>query len=51
MKDPKKHLWYYNSLLVVFKAAYEAKHTPWLVDELDRVLGELENLVTAATNE
>ena len=51
VKDPKKHLWYYNSLLAVFKAAYEAKPTPWLVDELDRVLGELENLVTAATNE
>jgi (p)ppGpp synthase/HD superfamily hydrolase len=47
VKDPQKHLWYYRSLLAVFKA----KNTTWLVDELDRVLGELENLVTAATNE
>jgi (p)ppGpp synthase/HD superfamily hydrolase len=46
-KNPQEHLWYYRELHKVFKA----KNTTWLVDELDRVLGELENLVTAATNE
>ena len=47
MKDPQKHLWYYTSLLAVFKV----KNTTWLVDELERVLGELEALITAATDE
>lgn len=47
VKDPQKHLWYYTSLLAVFKA----RNDTWLVDELERVLGELENLVTTATNE
>jgi (p)ppGpp synthase/HD superfamily hydrolase len=43
--DPQEHLWYYRALLAVFKS----KNGTWLVDELDRVLGELENLVTAPT--
>jgi (p)ppGpp synthase/HD superfamily hydrolase len=46
VKDPQKHLWYYTSLLAVFRV----RNTTWLVDELERVVGELENLVTAAAN-
>jgi len=42
--DPQQHLWYYRSLLAV----YQARNSTWLVDELARVLGELENLVTTA---
>jgi (p)ppGpp synthase/HD superfamily hydrolase len=41
VKDPQKHLWYYDSLLKVFKS----RNSTWLVDELDRVLGELQKLV------
>lgn len=42
--DPKEHLWYYESLLAVFKE----KNTTWLVDELQRVFDELKKLVAEA---
>lgn len=42
--DPQKHLWYYRSLLAV----YQSRSSTWLVAELERVLGELEDLVTKA---
>ena len=42
--DPQEHLWYYRSLLAVYKN----RNSTWLVAELDRVLGELEDLVTAS---
>ena len=42
--DPQQHLWYYRSLLVVYKT----RNSTWLVAELERVLGELEDLVTAS---
>ncbi|BDX34293.1 guanosine polyphosphate pyrophosphohydrolase [Mycobacterium antarcticum] len=46
VKDPEMHLWYYRSLLTVFKQ----RNTTWLVAELDRVYVELEQMVrTAAT--
>ena len=38
VKDPEKHLWYYKSLLEV----YQQRNTTWLVDELERVIVELE---------
>jgi (p)ppGpp synthase/HD superfamily hydrolase len=38
VKDPNDHLWYYRSLLDV----YEHKTDCWLVDELRRTLGALE---------
>jgi (p)ppGpp synthase/HD superfamily hydrolase len=41
--DPQQHLWYYRSLLAV----YQARNSTWLVAELARVLGELEELVAA----
>jgi (p)ppGpp synthase/HD superfamily hydrolase len=41
--DPQQHLWYYRSLLAV----YQARNSTWLVAELARVLGELDDLVTA----
>jgi (p)ppGpp synthase/HD superfamily hydrolase len=41
--DPQEHLWYYRSLLAVYKN----RNSTWLVAELERVLGELEDLVTA----
>jgi (p)ppGpp synthase/HD superfamily hydrolase len=41
--DPQQHLGYYRSLLAV----YQARNSTWLVAELVRVLGELEDLVTA----
>ena len=44
--DPQEHLWYYESLLEVFKSRNET----WLVDELERVLGELRNRITEAAN-
>ncbi|WP_029116459.1 HD domain-containing protein [Mycobacterium sp. URHB0044] len=44
MHDPQQHLWYYRSLLDV----YRARHSGWLVDELGRVLDELEGAVAAA---
>jgi (p)ppGpp synthase/HD superfamily hydrolase len=40
--DPQQHLWYYRSLLAV----YQVRNSTWLVAELARVLGELEDLVT-----
>ena len=42
--DPQQHLWYYRCLLAV----YQSRNSTWLVAELERVLGELEDLVTAA---
>jgi (p)ppGpp synthase/HD superfamily hydrolase len=44
VKDPQKHLWYYRSLLDVFKK----KNTSWLVGELERIVDELEHLVAAS---
>ena len=44
--DPQEHLWYYESLLKVFRARNET----WLVDELERVLQELRTRVTEAAN-
>ncbi len=46
VKDPQRHLWYYGSLLAVFKD----RNTTWLVAELERVFGELENLVNKTPN-
>ena len=46
VKDPQEHLWYYGSLLAVFKD----KNKTWLVDELERVLGELTTLVAGSPN-
>ena len=42
--DPQEHLWYYRSLLAVYKN----RNSTWLVAELERVLGELEVLVAAS---
>jgi len=42
--DPQKHLWYYKSLL----ALYKRRNSTWLVDELERVLDTLEDLVNEA---
>ncbi len=44
--DPQQHLWYYRSLLAV----YQSRSSTWLVAELERVLGELEELVTPSSN-
>jgi (p)ppGpp synthase/HD superfamily hydrolase len=44
VQDPQEHLWYYRSLLAVYKN----RNSTWLVAELERVLGELEDLVTAS---
>jgi (p)ppGpp synthase/HD superfamily hydrolase len=44
--DPQQHLWYYRSLLAVYKT----RNATWLVAELERVLGELEDLVTASAD-
>ncbi|MDT5104593.1 MAG: hypothetical protein QOI25_2106 [Mycobacterium sp.] len=44
VNDPQEHLWYYRSLLAVYKT----RNSTWLVAELERVLGELEDLVTAS---
>lgn len=40
--DPQLHLWYYTSLLEVFQARIPEM---WLVDELERVVGELRERV------
>ncbi len=45
-KEAAPHLWYYRSLTDAFRAAGQAP--PVLVDELDRVVSELEALVAAA---
>jgi (p)ppGpp synthase/HD superfamily hydrolase len=42
--DPQQHLWYYRSLLAVYKS----RNSTWLVAELERVLSELETLVLAS---
>ena len=42
--DPEKHLWYYSSLLKVYKQ----RNTTWLVAELERVLDELETKIRSA---
>jgi hypothetical protein len=44
--DPQEHLWYYRTLHEAFKA----KNQTWLVDELERVVGELTTLVARSTN-
>lgn len=41
--DPEEHLWYYRSLHQVFQPRLQT----WLVDELGRVVGQLEQLVRA----
>ncbi|MDT5391182.1 MAG: hypothetical protein QOE04_4823 [Mycobacterium sp.] len=45
VNDPKEHLWYYRSLLEVFKD----RNQTWLVDELDRVITTLEESITQTT--
>lgn len=42
-KDPQDHLWYYRSLLEQFQTRLDV----WLVDELERVVDELERRVNA----
>jgi (p)ppGpp synthase/HD superfamily hydrolase len=42
--DSQEHLWYYRSLLAVYKT----RDSTWLVAELERALGELEDLVTTS---
>jgi len=42
--DPHEHLWYYRSLLDVYKQ----RETSWLVAELERVLDTLEGLINDA---
>lgn len=44
-KDPQAHLWYYRSLIEAFKRSEQAPHA--MIDELDRVVSELEQLVTS----
>lgn len=46
VKDPLLHLWYYTSLLEVFRARIPEV---WLVDELARVVGELRERVVPRT--
>jgi len=46
VNDPKQHLWYYRSLLEVFKDRNET----WLVDELGRVITTLEESITQTTS-
>ena len=48
-KNPEEHLWYYGALLEAYKDRESTKST-WLVDELERVLGELRNRITEAAN-
>lgn len=43
-RDPREHLWYYRSLLAV----YQRHENGWLVDELERVIDDLERLINAA---
>ncbi|MCG5431941.1 HD domain-containing protein [Mycobacterium sp. MYCO198283] len=43
-KDPQDHLWYYRSLLTV----YRQRSTSWLADDLERTVDELEELLNAA---
>lgn len=42
-KDPRDHLWYYRSLLATFRDKLDV----WLVDELQRVVDELDKRVQA----
>jgi (p)ppGpp synthase/HD superfamily hydrolase len=41
VQDPKEHLWYYQSLLTVFRR----RNKTWLVYELERVLFRLRRLI------
>jgi (p)ppGpp synthase/HD superfamily hydrolase len=43
--DPRKHLWYYQSLLAV----YRRRNDTWLVDELARVVETMEQLIADTT--
>jgi (p)ppGpp synthase/HD superfamily hydrolase len=43
--DPRQHLWYYRSLLDV----YRRRSDSWMVAELERVLLELEQLIAAGS--
>ncbi|MDT7759897.1 MAG: hypothetical protein QOH27_5795 [Mycobacterium sp.] len=45
VNDPMEHLWYYRSLLEVFKD----RNQTWLVGELDRVITTLEESITQTT--
>jgi hypothetical protein len=48
VKDPHDHLWYYGELL----GAYRSRGcTSWMVDELDRVIGELKVLVAGGSSQ
>ena len=44
--DPQSHLWYYRSLVDAFRNADQAPRP--MIDELDRVVGELEALVAGS---
>jgi hypothetical protein len=41
VQDPQLHLWYYRSLLEVYAERFDN----WMVDELGRVLDELEHAI------
>jgi (p)ppGpp synthase/HD superfamily hydrolase len=41
VKDPQQHLWYYRSLLAVYKRRSDS----WMIGELERVLLQLEELI------
>jgi (p)ppGpp synthase/HD superfamily hydrolase len=45
VQDPREHLWYYTSLLAVFR---QRRPGCWMVEELGRVIEELGARVTAA---
>lgn len=44
VSDPSEHMWYYRSLLAV----YESRSSSWLVDELRRVLDDMDQLISAS---
>lgn len=44
-KDPADHLWYYKSLLAVYRGRFQN----WLVDELDEVINALETAIEQST--
>ncbi len=46
-KDPASHLWYYRGLADAFRAADQTPRM--LIDELDRVVSEMERLVARAS--
>lgn len=44
--DPKDHLWYYQSLLTI----YAQRSDSWMVQELERVFGELKAEIVASVS-